>query len=316
MSETLEFYGPNAGYVQELYDRYLQDPASVDAETRAIFDRGFSPPTTTYPADGAGAVPPAAKELQAAPDVAVGVAPAMDVTKVVSAARLGRIVRELGHLDARIDPLGSEPPSDPALKLETHGLTTQDLMTLPASVIGGPLAQGAGNALAALAKLRSAYSGSVGYEDDHVQAAAEREWMRTAVETGRFFQDFGPDEKREVLRQLTEVDTFEQFLQRTQPFQGQKRFSIEGTDMMVPMLDAIIRCTALAGTREVVMGMAHRGRLNVLAHVLGKPYVAILSEFPRATGGAPPQPAVSGAGALGYTGDVKYHKGYRRPGHR
>src|SRR5690348_11564878 len=119
MSDTLEFYGPNAGYVQELYERYLQDPASVDAETRAIFDNGFSLPTTIYSTNGAGAgTLTSVEEAPPTPsDVAVGVAPPppMDVTKIVSAARLGRIVRELGHLDARIDPLGSPPPSDPSL---------------------------------------------------------------------------------------------------------------------------------------------------------------------------------------------------------
>jgi 2-oxoglutarate dehydrogenase E1 component len=309
MSTTLEFYGPNAGYVEELYERYRQDPASVDAETRALFEQGFAPPQDTVtltPAD-----PPAVPDGNGIASIAQGVAPQIEVTKIVAAARLARIVRELGHLDARLDPLGSEPPSDPSLTLEAHGLTTDDLLALPASVVGGPLAKGTANALAALAKLRRAYSGSVGYEDDHIQVAEEREWLRESIETGRFFQNFGPTEKRDLLERLTAVDTFEQFLQKTPPFQGQKRFSVEGLDIMVPMLDAIIRCAAQAGTREVVMGMAHRGRLNVLAHILNKPYEAILAEFPNPN--APTQQAsVSGSGALGYTGDVKYHKGYVR----
>ena len=236
------------------------------------------------------------------------------VTKIIAGARLGRIVRELGHLDAHLDPLGSDPPSDPALQLATHGLTDADLETLPAAVIGGPLSKNAANAKDALANLRNAYSGFVGYEDDHIQIAEEREWLREAVETGRFFKHFGPEEKREVLERLTHVDGFEQFLDKTPPFQNQKRFSIEGCDMMVPLLDTIIGCTAQTGTGEVVMGMAHRGRLNVLAHVLGKPYAAILGEFPVPGNAGTPEskPAVSGTGALGYTGDVKYHKGYRR----
>jgi 2-oxoglutarate dehydrogenase E1 component len=242
-------------------------------------------------------------------------APAVDIAKIVAAARLARIVRELGHLDASLDPLGSPPPGDPALDLTTHDLTTEDLAALPASVVGGPLAQDSANALEALGKLRQAYSGSVGYEDDHIQVAAERQWLRESVETGRFFKQVTDEDKRDVLERLTEVDTFEQFLQKTPPYQGQKRFSIEGLDMMVPILDAIIHCTARAGTREVVIGMAHRGRLNVLAHIFGKPYAAILSEFPNpaAPGGAKPSGVgVSGTDALGYTGDVKYHKGYRR----
>ena len=303
MSEQLDFHGPNAGYVQELFERYQQNPASVDAETRTLFDNGLTPPPVETAPDTSAPTPQIAPVAPAAP--------VADLTKVVSAARLSRIVRELGHLDARIDPLGSDPPSDPSLKLEKHGLTTADLENLPPSVVGGPLAADAPNALEALARLRRAYSGSIGYEDDHIQVAAERDWLRNAVETGRFFGEIGPEEKRGALRQLTEVDTFEQFLEKTPPFQGEKRFSIEGCDVMVPMLDTIIRCAAHLGTREVVMGMAHRGRLNVLAHVLQKPYQAILSEFP---GMAAQQaaPSVSGSGALGYTGDVKYHKGFLR----
>lgn len=301
MSELLDFHGPNAGYALELYERFRQDPQSVDAETRAYFQNGFSP-------DALLATTDSHRPVTTAP---IAAAPAPDLTKVVSAARLGRIVRELGHLEARIDPLGSDPPSDPSLKLEAHNLSTADLEGLPASVIGGPLSQDAPNALEALARLRRAYSGSIGYEDDHIQVAAEREWLRKAVETGRFLGDISAEEKRAVLRQLVDVDTFEQYLENTPPFKGEKRFSIEGSDVMVPILDTIIRCTAQVGTREVVMGMAHRGRLNVLAHVLGKPYSAILSEFP---GMSAPQeaPAVAGSGALGYTGDVKYHKGFLR----
>jgi len=154
-------------------------------------------------------------------------------------------------------------------------------------------------------------SGSTGYEDDHIQVAEERQWLREAVESGRFFGGITANDKRDLLLRLTEVDTFEQFLQNTQPFQGEKRFSIEGCDVMVPVLDTIIRCTAQSGTCEVVMGMAHRGRLNVLAHVLGKPYEQILSEFLH-NAHSQERAAVSGTSSPGYSGDVKYHKGYRR----
>ena len=203
--------------------------------------------------------------------------PPLTTDKLVAATRIARRVRWLGYLKAPIDPLGSPPPGDPALLLETHGLTTDDLAAMPASVIGGPCAEGAKNALEALGNLRRAYSGSIGYEDEHIQVAEERQWLRDAAESRRFFQDFGPQEKRDLLERLTEVETFERFLHQT--YIGQKRFSIEGTDMLVPMLDQIIRDAAAAETKEVVMGMAHRGRLNVLTHILGKPYAAILAEF-------------------------------------
>ncbi|MBC8142014.1 MAG: 2-oxoglutarate dehydrogenase E1 component [Armatimonadetes bacterium] len=291
--------GVNAGLVAELFERFLSDPQSVDADTRAFFD-------------GGGYAPDASPAVSETPSVAfvTPATPAFDVNKVVATARLARLVRELGHKNARLDPLGTTPPGDPALELSTHGLTTADLEALPASVIGGHLANGAKNAAEALEKLRAVYSGSIGYEDDHIQVVAEREWLRDAVESGRFLIPLSAKEKRDLLLRLSEVDGFEQFLDKVPPFQGEKRFSIEGCDAMVPLLDTIISCTALSGTREVVMGMAHRGRLNVLAHVLNKPYTKILADFlPSAAGTGQERPA---NGAVGYYGDVKYHKGYTR----
>lgn len=225
------------------------------------------------------------------------------IPDIVSAARLTRFVRELGHLSARIDPLGSDPPGDPGLELETHGLTREKLADLPAEVVRSPVAQDAANALEALDRMREVYCGTIGYEDDHVQVHEERAWIRESVETRRFFQPFEPYQKRELLQRLTEVETFERFLHQIYP--GQKRFSIEGNDMLIPMLDTIIRHASLAGIHEVVLGMAHRGRLNVLAHVLGKTYSAILAEFQG--------PNYYNKGTyLGWTGDVKYHLGARR----
>jgi 2-oxoglutarate dehydrogenase E1 component len=287
-----DFYGPNAGYVMELYDRYLADPASVDVEWRGVFDgwEREAPAPASLPAGHAE--PPC--EI-------------CDVTKVVAAARVGRLARELGHLAARLDPLGSPPPGDPGLVFETHGITADDLMQLSPAVIGGPLADGAENALDAVMRLRRAYSGTIGYEDDHIQIAEERDWFRNAAETGRFLNVLSVEEKRDLLQRLTDVETFERFLHRT--FPTDKRFSIEGTDMLVPMLDLIIREAAASETREVVMGMAHRGRLNVLAHILGKPYAAILTEF-KAAHQEVESSSVSGGGTLGWTGDVKYHQGF------
>ncbi len=292
MSDHNLFYGPNEGYVLELYDRYQRDPASVDPETRSFFE-------TWTPSDG---------EVTAAAAPREKVAAGVDVLKVVGAARLARLIREYGHLAAHVDPLGQEPLGDPELELVTHGIDEHDLELLPASVVGGPLAAGAANALEAVKRLRQAYSGSIGYEDDHIKEPAERDWIREAAESGRFFQRLEAERKRELLERLTEVETFEHYLQQT--FLGQKRFSIEGCDMLVPMLDSIIRNAATGGTREVVLGMAHRGRLNVLAHVLGKPYGTILQEFHAANrdGGA----ATEGKAGLGWAGDVKYHLGARR----
>jgi 2-oxoglutarate dehydrogenase E1 component len=281
-----QFFGPNAGYMLELYERFQADPTTVDAETRAFFER-WQPPVegTITPEWGA--------------DTA---APAVDITRTVGTARLIRYIRELGHLAARIDPLGSDPPGDLGLELATHGVTPEDLAALPAHIVRGPLAGNAANAREGIERLRQAYSGSIGYETDHIQDYHERTWIREAAEDRRFFQGFDVERKKEILDRLTEVETFERFLHKT--FPSQKRFSIEGTDMLIPMLDAIIRNAAAAGTREVVLGMAHRGRLNVLAHILGKPYNQILTEFM--------SPNFTRETFRGWTGDVKYHLGARR----
>ena len=213
---SMDFFGPNAGYLAELYERYQTDPGSVELAARQAFDSGLRPPPANVPAPVTNA------------NTAIAIPSADTIAKIVGAARVARFVRELGHLDAHLDPLGGEPPSDPALQLANSGLTDADLEALPASVIGGQPAQNEPNAKTALAKLRRAYSGFVGYEDDHIQIAEERNWLRDAVESGMFFKNFGPNDKREVLERLTEVDGFEQFLDKTPPFQGQKRFSIEG----------------------------------------------------------------------------------------
>ena len=307
MSDLEEFYGPNAGYVLDLYERYQQDPASVDPATRETF-HDWNPIVSPPPhrnghsnGNGTSHSSVVAAETQTVPPV--------DVMKIVGAARVTRLVRQLGHLTAHIDPLGGLPPGDPGLELSTHGLTEDDLAALPASVVSGPLAEGAANALEALDRLRQVYSGPVGYEDGHIQNSEERVWLQDAAESRQFFQGFSDDDKRALLRRLTEVESFERFLHQT--FVGAKRFSIEGVDALVPMLDRIIHEAALSETHEVAMGMAHRGRLNVLTHILGKPYSAIMQEFQSAK--QDESSSVAGGGTQsGYSGDVKYHMGARR----
>ncbi|HEY3268112.1 MAG TPA: 2-oxoglutarate dehydrogenase E1 component [Armatimonadota bacterium] len=312
MTDLSIFYGPNAGYALDLYDQYRQDPGSVDPETRALCQEwaavnGDAPAIASPPSEG----PPAAgaAERPPAPPLAEPLSRSeLEITKIVGTARLARMIREVGHLGAHFDALGTPPPGDPALELDYQGLEMRDLAMLPASIIGGPLAEGAPNALEAIGRLRLAYSGSIGYDYDHIHVPQERAWLREVIESRRFYEGMGPREKREILERLTQVETFERFLHQT--FVGQKRFSIEGVDVLVPMLDIIIRDAAAAGTREVAMGMAHRGRLNVLAHILGKPYSVVLSEFQAAKQeeGA----SVAGRGTAGWSGDVKYHLGGRR----
>ncbi len=287
MYDLKAFYGPNAGYVLELYERYRQNPASVDADTRAIFDT-WSPEN----------------QLTAEQKATTGIAP-IEVSKIVAASELAHAIRSRGHLGAHLDPLGSEPLGDPALLTETYGINDEDLAQLPPAVVGGHSAEGARNALEAIANLRAMYSGTISYEFDQVKSPLERGWLRDAVGLQLYRTSSDPAFRRNVLKRLTQVEVFERFLHQTYP--GQKRFSLEGTDVFVPMLDEVIKAAIDCGTREVIIGMAHRGRLNVLAHVLEKPYAAILGEFGHMK--HEEEVPLTDSFGFGYTGDVKYHLG-------
>jgi 2-oxoglutarate dehydrogenase E1 component len=297
MQSLESFYGPNAGYVLELYERYKQDPASVDEQSRAIF--------ATWSPDGAIAAerPPVSTRTEPVTGPLAPVQP--DVAKVVAASALAHAIRERGHLGAHLDPLESEPIGDPALLPETHGISEADLEQLPPDVVGGHSAEGARNALEAIRSLQAMYSGSISYEFDQVKSADERRWLRDAVGLNLYHRVPSRTEVRKLLQRLTQVEVFERYLHQT--FPGQKRFSIEGTDVLVPMLDEIINGALDSETQEVIIGMAHRGRLNVLAHILGKSYTAVLSEFAHAKHeeGVP----LTDSFGYGWTGDVKYHLG-------
>ncbi len=292
MYDLDSFYGPNAGYVLELYERYRQNPASVDPDTRAIFE-SWSPLSLETPSTSSPTLQPAAQ------------APSAPVAKIVAASNLAHAIRSRGHLGAHLDPLGSEPLGDPALQLNYHGLSEADLAQLPPEVIGGHSAEGARDALEALANLRTMYSGTISYELDQVKSPDERRWLRDAVGLGQYRLPEGRDARYKLLQRLTQVEAFERFLHTT--FPGQKRFSLEGNDVMVPMLDEIIHNAVRQGTHEVIIGMAHRGRLNVLAHVLEKPYATILSEFRHMK--HEEGVSLTDTFGFGYTGDVKYHLG-------
>jgi len=293
MSDLGAFYGPNAGYVLELYEQYLDDPDSVGPKWQSYFAE-FTPELSAPNGhvDAVATTP--------------SIAPGADLEKVVGAAALAQAIREYGHLDANIDPLGRPVADNLDLELSTYSLTETDLGALPAMVVGGEVADTSANAAEAMQKLRTIYTGSIGYDFDHVHLPAERAWLTEAAESQRFAQPLERSARRALLRRLTDVEAFERFLHQT--YLGQKRFSIEGTDMLVPMLDEIVLSAASAGVREVVFGMAHRGRLNVMTHVLEKPYQAIIAAFegakwrPKQEENDPTQQ---------FSGDVKYHLGAR-----
>ena len=129
----------------------------------------------------------------------------------------------------------------------------------------------------ALPHLRETYCGTIAYEIEHIASNRQRLWLREAIESGTFREPLTNEESKLLLRRLTEVDAFERFMHKA--YLGQKQFSVEGLDMTVPMIDELIQLSATRGAREVVIGMAHRGRLNVLAHNLGRPYESIFAEF-------------------------------------
>lgn len=227
------------------------------------------------------------------------------IDTILSAHRLAQAIRARGHTASRIDPLGSNPEADPAIHPETYGISEADLETLPSSVVRltGHIASRTRTAAEAIRLLREIYTSTIGYDFGHIQNPEERRWLRDQIESREMQRPLTREEKIAALDRLSEVEGFEQFLHKT--YFGQKRFSIEGNDTLVPLLDEIIRNSAVSGTRTVLIGMAHRGRLNVLAHVLGKPYEMILSGFE----GAAKQ--VNGSLAPDdFTGDVKYHMGW------
>ncbi|HEU5138816.1 MAG TPA: 2-oxoglutarate dehydrogenase E1 component [Bacillales bacterium] len=290
-----KFYGPNLGYINEMYDRYRDDPEAVDAKWVELFKRWGAPPLQ------ADAIP-------AADAGSTGTGETADLKKVVAAVNLARNIRIYGHLAANINPLGKDEKSGSRLLDPVeYGLNDADLEAIPADVVWSNAPGDVRNGLEAINRLRHIYTKSISYEFSHVHDADEKIWLNNMVEFDQIERALPAKERVELLKRLTEVEGFEQFLGRT--FVGQKRFSIEGVDMLVPMLDEIIRSSVHDGANSVMIGMAHRGRLNVLAHVLGKPYKAILAEFHH----SPNKDLIPSEGSMGinygWTGDVKYHLG-------
>jgi 2-oxoglutarate dehydrogenase E1 component len=308
-----EVDGLNAGYARALLEEYLENPEGVPYEWRALFESGSSDLLTQHPgvarlvellqaAENGDAAP--VVEAPPVPTAPTPAPPADDtlVEAVAAAMALVKAHRTHGHLAAHLDPLGSEPVGDPALEPErlVPPLQPELQEKVPARLLrvyfpGETLAD-------VLPKLQDTYSGTSAYEIEHISDHQERVWLRQAIESGKYRTPLPAEEKRRLLGRLTEVEGLERYLKRA--FLGQKQFSIEGVDVLVPMLDATLEGAAEDGAHEVVIGMAHRGRLNVLAHVLGRPYDTILREFE----GERTLEALS-ARPTGASGDVKYHLG-------
>ncbi len=289
--------GAESGRFLALVEDYLQGEHGFYEGIFASLSMDLGP-TPPLPAPAAAAH--AAAEASA-PSQSSSAAVGDELLQAVQAAStlVGR-VRSHGHLAARLDPLGSEPEGDPGLDPEALGLTPEIQAKLPARIFqmyvpGATLAD-------ALPHLRETYCGTIAYEIEHIASHRQRVWLREHIESGAFRHVLTSDERRRFLRRLVKVDALERFMHKA--YLGQHQFSIEGLDMTVPMLDELIQLSAAHGGQEVVIGMAHRGRLNVLAHNLGRAYDTIFAEFE----GASTLEAVTTI-PQGGTGDVKYHHG-------
>jgi multifunctional 2-oxoglutarate metabolism enzyme len=247
--------------------------------------------------------------LQAAPVVplASAVAPASAAAAPASDEMLRAVAagmaivsayRRHGHLAANLDPLGAEPVGDSSLEPQTYGLTPALQAAIPASVLRVKVP---GNTLAdVLPRLKETYSSTLAYEIEHISNAKQRVWLRDYIESGKNKVKLAPERQIEFLQRLTRVEAFDRYVRKT--FLGQKTFSGEGLDVTVPMLEEMLDMLADDGVANAVIGMAHRGRLNVIAHVVNMPYEEVMTEFE----------AAQYRGELGdddVMGDVKYHHG-------
>ncbi len=273
-----EFPGPNYGYLLELYDRYQKNPNAVDESTRRLFSQ-WTPPVAQQPKVDSG----------------------IDLRKLIGAVTLAQAIRSQGYLVAKLDPLDAHSTTYPILTLDFHDLNQGDLSQLPADLVKLRDDHRAENASQAIERLRSIYCGAIGYDYGHVRNPDERNWLQEVAETGFFRSPNQRMDSTRLLDRLSQVEAFEVFLNRIYP--AKTRFSIEGLDLLVPMLDELISEAARENVGTVLIGMAHRGRLNVLAHILQKPYEQILAEF------KDPKDRSRTWDELGWTGDVKYHAG-------
>lgn len=280
----------NAEFVDQLYQQYLDDPSQLDTEWRAFFkgfDLGFSQTenTSTKSENNSNfSVKYDETDLPHRQHTDRGV------------FALVQAYRTLGHFVADLDPLGQNKTSIPLLELSEFGLSADDLKNGVGN--GGFLGRTDGTLGGLIEKLRLTYCRSIGVEYMDIPDKEQRTWLQERIEPDDNAQILEEDETHRVLRRLCEAEEFEQFLHTR--YIGQKRFSLEGADSLLPLLDTLVEDGASLGVDEIVIGMAHRGRLNILAHLLRKPYENILIEFEGA----------SDTGPGDSEGDVKYHQGY------
>ena len=330
-AETSFLYGSNASFIEDLHEKWAADPASVSGEWRAFFDQlrdnaesvkasgaagAWGRPVTTEPTEATGVfdgrwpAPKADPKKPGAAAAAPAPAAAPDAAVLAEAVRtaahdsiralmLIRSYRVRGHLQASLDPLGIEqPPSNPELTPEFYGFSEADLDR--PIFLDGVLGFQTGTIREVLALLKRTYCGTLGIQFMHIAEPEEKTWLQARFEGADTFAQngFTREGKLAILYKLIEAEGFERFLHKR--FPGTKRFGLDGGEAMVPALEQIIKRGGALGVDEIVLGMAHRGRLNTLAAVMGKPYRAIFHEF---QGGSTVPSDIEGSG------DVKYHMG-------
>ncbi|WP_068676177.1 2-oxoglutarate dehydrogenase E1 component [Oceanobacillus sp. Castelsardo] len=279
--------GPNLGYLIEQYDLYSKDPNLVDKSFKELFDVWGNPETIN-------------KNVEETSDhISMNVL-LNRMRKLVSAITLAENIRVYGHLEADIFPLEKQP-SNELLDLTTYHLTEEDLKEIPAEFICKD--KNVKNGLEAMNYLKQIYTSTIGFEVDHMDIK-EKDWLRNKIETNDASKGITTARKEELFHSLLLAEGFEEFLGKT--FVGQKRFSVEGLESLVPVMNEIINLSAKDNIENVLISMAHRGRLNVLTHVLEKPYEAIFSQFQHSKWENEDSTLEMLEGA---TGDVKYHLG-------
>ena len=294
--------GAESGSFLRRIDQFLQ--GEDDFYESVASDLGLAPGVVTkaYPASASAPGLPSA--AAPAPSLAAPMPPDTELLQAVQAATsLLKAYRTHGHMAGRLNPLGGEPKGDPALEPENLNLTPELMSRIPASILR--IGVEGETLLEALPRMRESYCGTIGYQIEHLASHQQRIWLREMIETAAHRAPLTADEKRALCSRLIEVFQFERYLQKA--YLGQKMFSIEGLDVVVPMIDELVTLSRLGGAEEVVIGMAHRGRLGVLTHNLGRSVESILAEFE----GAKAFEQVKAIAAIPHsgTGDVKYHHG-------
>ena len=278
-----EFHGPNLGYLFEQYERYLAEESSVDESFRSLFSQWGSPHNSDVEAKDTGL---SANEWM------------KRMSKLLAVMDMAANIRKKGHLEADINPIDQRKTIGIG-DIRTYGVTEEDVREVPAEFISPALKDTCKDGLSALSRLKGLYMNKVGYEIDHLNDE-EQQWFERQIEQGYVDRAIRLLDKKRLMEQLTAAESFEQFLHKT--YVGQKRFSVEGLETLVPSIEELVKLSAKEEIKQVAIAMAHRGRLNVLAHVMDKPYEAIFSQFQHSAypGNKP---------ALSTTGDVKYHMG-------